>query len=170
MGSLRGTIRFPLQRLSLSLSLWGPSPLGAISSRPTPSGARSMKVCSSLTAQPPLATHPHRPTPPIFHTLPHFPELAMPSSRQAFGPAGPCACKTHPLPLCLANALIHQVPASLQDVRPGPQGPQCSSAPPSLERPQRSTNHAVSCLPPVCVLHPTVNSQCPDAWHITGAQ
>ncbi|XP_059782168.1 acireductone dioxygenase-like [Balaenoptera ricei] len=47
-----------------------------------------MKVCSSLTAQPPLATHPHRPTPPIFHTLPHFPELATPSSHQAFGPAG----------------------------------------------------------------------------------
>lgn len=122
VGSLRGTIWFLLQRLSLSL--WGPSSLGAISSRPTPSGAQWMRVCSSLTAPPPLATHPHRPTPPpIFHTLPHFLELAMPSSSQAFGPAGPCTR---------------------------------SSAPPPLERPQRSVNHAVSCLPPGCVLHPLV--------------
>lgn len=67
----------------------GPSPLGAISSSPPqPDGPASPAHCP-------------RPPRPIFHTLRHFPELAMPATLPAFTPAGPWACKTPPPPLHL---------------------------------------------------------------------
>ena len=112
----------------------------------------------SLMAQPPLPTVPPR---PIFHTLRHFPELAMPATLPAFGPAGPWACKTPPPPLHLDthSSTRSQLP-SRKSAQARPQGLQCSSAPPALERPQGSRNHTVPHVPSGCVPPPT---ELPDA-------
>lgn len=145
-------VLFPWQRLSLSL--WGPAALvPSAAAPPRPDGPASPAHCP--------------PARPIFHTLWHFPELAMPATLPAFGPMGPWACKTpSSLPLRLANALIHQVPASFQKSARAPPGAAlliCSPSPrktPGQQEPH-CTAHTFR------VPHPTANSltpRCPRAW------